>query len=95
MRINTLFGTKEIREGVSRPMTLYYYLIQETKQEEQGDPAYGICIVKRTEGEADEKECIPGISKSREETEELLRRMMEGAVTPVSAVAVADDYLSR
>lgn len=93
MRINTLYGTKKLTQDVSCPMTLYYYLVQETGKEEQGDASYGIGIVKRSEGQAEEKEWIPGISRSREETERLLRRMLDGAVTPVSAVAVVDDYL--
>ncbi|MCI8567631.1 MAG: hypothetical protein HFI39_15240 [Lachnospiraceae bacterium] len=93
MRINTLFGTKELTEGVSGPMTLSYYLVQETGKEEADAPSYGIGIVKETENGGQEKEWIPGISRSRKETEQLLRRMMAGTVTPVSAVSVVDDYL--
>ena len=94
MRINTLFGTKEVTEGVLCPMTLYYYLIPETGKGERGGSVYGVGIVKQCEGETVEQEYLVGISESREKTEELLRLMLEGAVTPVSAVAVADDYLS-
>lgn len=93
MRINTLFGTKEVTEGVSRPMTLYYYLIQETGKGKRGGSVYGVGIVKQCGGETTEQEYLVGLSDSREETEGLLRLMLKGAVTPMSAVEVADDYL--
>ncbi len=95
MRINTLFGTKELAGEESGPMRLSYYLVQETGNGDQDTPSYGIGIVKETENGAPEKEWIPGISKSRQETEQLLRRMMEGGVTPVSAVSVVDDYMGE
>ncbi len=90
MRVNTLYGTKEIVAEQGYPMVLQYYLIQDLGL---GQITYGIRIDK-TEGETKEQECLPGLSHSCAETEGLLRQMMYNLVTPVTAAEVADDWIS-
>ena len=91
MRKNTLLGVKKVSESSGGSMVLYYYATQEPQP--GGETVYGIGIVKRVEGEKVEQEWIPGISYAKEDVEQLLHRMMEGTVTPVSAVSVVDDYM--
>lgn len=52
---------------------------------------YGIRIIKM-EGEQEEQECLPGLSTSMAAVECLLRQMIHGLVTPITAVEVADDW---
>ena len=110
MRVNTLYSTKEVLTEQGQTMELRYYLIQDIRsramfrqelgREMTGETSwqedritYGIRIVKTEDG-AQEQECLPGLSVSLEQVEGLLRQMIYGLVTPVTAVAVADDWLS-
>ena len=91
MRINTLAGMKEVIDDAGISMVLRYYLIQDDREDES---AYGVGIIKYAQDGTEEREWIPGISHSREQTERLLEQMMEGVVTPAGAVAVVDDWES-
>ena len=110
MRVNTLYSTKEVLTEQGQAMELRYYLIQDIRsramfRQEQGREmtgdsscqedriTYGIRIVK-TENGTEEQECLSGLSASLEQVERLLRQMIYGLVTPVTAMAVADDWLS-
>ena len=100
MRVNTLYGTKEVTTEQGRQMELRYYLVQDIRSELRGyakdrsqedRPTYGVCIVK-TENGQEERECLPGLSHCADAVEHLLRQMIYGLVTPMMAVAVADDW---
>lgn len=93
MRINTLSGKKTVTLENGSRMMLDYYLVQEPSSENPDMTAYGIGVVRQTEGIEEEREWIPGISYSREKTEALLGRMMGGSVTPVTAVNIIDDWM--
>ncbi len=102
MRVSTLYGTKEVVTEQRGQMELRYYLVQEIRSDERwngrtGNMApdvitYGIRIVK-IEGEQKEQEYLSGLSASMDSVERLLRQMMYGLVTPMTAAAVADDWL--
>ncbi len=89
MRINRLEGIKEVIDDAGIPMVLRYYLVQDDGEKE---PAYGVGIVKYAQDGTEEREWIPGISHSKEQTKRLLEQMMEGVVTPSGAVAIVDDW---
>lgn len=101
MRVNTLYGTKEVETDRGQQMELRYYLVQDIRSElsdvtvapgHRGNRVtYGVRIVKSEAG-AEEQECLPGLSDSMEAVERLLRQMIYGLVTPMTAVAVADDW---
>jgi len=108
MRVNTLYSTKEVLTEQGQRMELRYYLIQDirshmTFRHEQNEGngieedlpeeriTYGIRIVK-IEGDREEQECLPGLSAAMEPVERLLKQMIYGLVTPVTAVAVVDDW---
>ena len=92
MRIHTLYDTKEVVTDQGHQMQLRYYLIQEVRQET--GIAYGIRIVKDTE-EGQETEDLPGLSHSVTQVEQLLRQMIYGIVTPMTAAVVADDWMTE
>jgi hypothetical protein len=100
MRVNTLYGTKEVVTDQGRQMELQYYLVQDIKSEIVHETkgadgvTYGVGIVKR-ECTKEEREWLPGLTASMEQAEQLLRRMMYGLVTPVTAAAVTEDWISE
>ena len=97
MRINTLYGTKEIVTDQGYQTELRYYLVQEIlpgNWPEEEKALYGISILSR-EGERWEQEELLGLSQSMMAVETLLRRMMHGVVTPVTAASVVDDWVAE
>lgn len=103
MRVNTLYGTKEVLLEQGRQMELRYYLVQDIRSEMSGMGCgcvdgedritYGIRIVKTEDGRQ-EQECLPGLATSMEAVERLLRQMIYGLVTPMTAAVVADDWVA-
>lgn len=101
MRVNTLYGTKEVETDEGERMELRYYLIQDIRSAWEDGPdrqaresdkiTYGIRIVK-TEAGRQEQECLVGLSYAMDPVERLLRQMVYGLVTPATAAAVADDW---
>ena len=91
MRIHTLYDTKEVVTDLGQEIQLRYYLVQEIVS--KGKITYGIRIVKQVEDQQ-EKEDLLGLSHSMMEVEQLLRQMIYGVVTPMTAAWVADDWMS-
>ena len=91
MRIHTLYDTKEVVTDQGDQMQLRYYLIQEICRET--GVTYGIRIIKET-AKQQEKEDLPALSYSMQEVEQLLRQMIYGVVTPMTAAFVADDWMA-
>ena len=91
MRIHTLYDTKEVVTDQGYQMQLRYYLIQEIQRD--SGITYGIRNVKDTK-EQQEQEDLPALSYSMHEVECLLRQMIYGVVTPMTAAAVADDWMA-
>ena len=92
MKIKTLFGVRKVTDEAGRELNLAYYLTEDTREKVQEGPLYGAGIVKRSR-EGEESEWLDGLSYLSSEVEELLSRMMRGAVTPISLAAVADDFI--
>lgn len=87
----------EVEKGECRnPVTLEYYLIEGEydEQEELGSIiAYGIEIDKMVREQCEENEIIRNFSCCRDSTEQLILKLADNTVTPVSLRYVIDDML--
>ena len=80
-------------EGVE--VHLNYYLTEKENFSPEGEILYGIRVEKGTAEKMEEAEQTPPLSASREEAQELIARLMDGLVTPVSLLYMVDDLMGR
>ena len=78
-----LFG----EAGSETPTVRYYLLVTELSGELE---QYGVEVER-----GEERSAIPGLAASQRRVQELLARMVRGAVTPVCARDVAEDWLGE
>lgn len=86
----------EVQEIPGNTLELEYYLTEsETAcgSEIAGDREYGIQIVKRENGASIESIIFKDVFPVREDMRELIRRMAENTVTPVTLPYIIDDIL--
>lgn len=88
-----LKGRQVITLSPEREFMVEYYQTK-CQDEENGLITYGVSVRKK-EKENEEMETISGITQKEEVAEELLKRLYENTVTPVSLVYVVDDFITE
>jgi len=78
MRVDQMKEVRLHREWIR------YYLLRSGRKRQ----SYGICVTYRGEAVV-----LPGITCSETEAKCLLRRMVQGKVTPVTARDIVEDWL--
>lgn len=89
-----LVGERAFTSDRGLDIRLNYYLTKKISQPD-GGALYGIRIEKTTKGAGEESEQTPVLSASRQMVEEIVRRLMDGLVTPITMFGVIDDLVGQ
>jgi len=84
--------------AAEEPIELEYYLLEsEIRGEEEldGRKVYGIEVVKRVNDVKVERKIIKDVSCFKESTLEILKRLAENSVTPVSLPFILEDMIGN
>ncbi|ROR30354.1 hypothetical protein EDD66_1025 [Mobilisporobacter senegalensis] len=88
-----LEGTKNLKLENENEIELSYYLMECRKKDNQ-ETLYGIQIQKK-DGEKVEIENSGCISYSKEFVLQMIHKMMEGTVTPITMLYIIDDIMTE
>jgi len=80
------------------PMTLEYYLLEsflEYRNELAGQKVYGVSVIKKFDDNCLEEDSITNYSCCINKTNELVNKLADNAVTPMTLAAVIDDILGE
>lgn len=94
--MNTLYleGTKSLRLEDQHEIELSYYLMESRKKGNKESTLYGIQIQKK-DGENLEIENSGCISYSKEIVLQMIHKLMENTVTPITMLYVIDDLITE
>lgn len=87
---------QEITCNSGNPLELEYYLIEcDFEKEEciEAEKGYGVEIVKKENGSIMESAIIRSIYNNRENTEDLVKKLAENTVTPITLNYILDDLI--
>lgn len=93
MKRNYLLGKKPVEIEGKKEMQLEYYLLEEDRKESEGPILYGIKIIKNIDSYLESEE-VKGISYSKEFVKQMILRLMENDVTPISMIEIVDGFLT-
>ena len=74
-------------------MKLDYSLIENYPENDQKSPFFGVKVTKYLNGKVETDE-VEGVSTSREKVVEILKKLCDFEVTPISLVEILDDMIS-
>lgn len=93
MKGKELLFSNEVQLEDLRMMRLEYCLTESHSEEDASKPYYGIHIVKYLEGitEADE---VRGVSNCKETVINMVRKLFQYEVTPISMIEIIDELVT-
>lgn len=94
MRKQYLKGTRKIKLEGLRNIETKYYLVEENREGcGKSGKLFGIEIIK-TESDVTESEYTGAISHSKEIVEEILLKLMDNYITPISLIEIVDEIVT-
>lgn len=91
-------GEKDYQDESNRRLNLRYYLLETRRAAVQSEAVYGIGIEKTLKGEGKhlfEKEMASCISYSKVFVKQMIQKLMDNLVTPVSMLEILDDMITE
>lgn len=98
MRTYTLVGNRIYTDQEVGEIRLEYYLVEETRDVSNYLPLYGIRIIKYSRSESGlirEQRTASAISYSRIFVMEVLNKLIDHLVTPISMLEIIDDQVTQ
>ena len=84
---------QEIKDGLGNPMELEYYLVECNSEFNEAEKGFGVEIIMKNKGIVSESIMVSDIFTTREHSEDLIRKLFENSVTPVSLPYILDDMI--
>lgn len=96
MQREYLIETRSVTDEKGNQLHLKYYLIEEERPASPV-PLYRICIKKSLAERpgVEETESTPPVSDSESQARDMLRRLIQNAVTPVCLLEIVDDMMTQ
>lgn len=96
MQKEFLIETRVVADEKGTLLNLKYYLIEETDSQAP-TPLYRICVKKSAAERpgVEEIESTPPVSHSETFTLQVLRQLIQNAVTPVCLLEIVDDLITK
>ena len=96
MQKELLIETRSVADEKGTLLNLKYYLIEE-EPPQSAAPLYRICIKKSIAEHpgVEETESTPPVSDSELFTRQVLKQLIQNAVTPVCLLEIVDDMITR
>lgn len=84
---------QEIPGNAGNDLELEYYLVECSNSEHQDDKEYGIQIVERAKGNTIESVMFRNVFSCRDSVSDLVKKLADLVVTPVTLPYILDDVL--
>ena len=94
MMKENLYFSNELILLDGRKMRLEYSMTECLDEGSQSEPYYGIKITKHLEEDTEAEE-VCGVSYSKNTVSDMLRKMFEHKVTPISMIEILDDMITE
>lgn len=94
MKKENLYFRNEVLLLDGRKMRLDYSMTECQDEADRSKPYYGIKITKYLEGDTETDE-VCGVSYSKNIVSDMLRKMYDNKVTPISLVEILDDMITE
>jgi hypothetical protein len=89
-----LLFSNEVKLEDERKMKLDYSLTEKYSESDQNAPYYGIQIAKYLDDTV-EKEEVTGISYCKDAVVDIIRKLLQFEVTPISMVEIVDELVTE